>query len=80
MTAIRDFIVAPLDALPHSRARLVIARIHEELQRHLEHFGHFFRIHLEVETFLHETHNRLDAKAGSRFIGIKRTEDLDMRP
>jgi hypothetical protein len=57
---------------------LVIARIHQEAERHLEDLGHLMRGKLQRETRAHQTDHGHHGKAGAGDIGIQRTEHADM--
>ena len=57
---------------------LVVGRIHQEIERHLEGLGDLMRRNRQAEARRDEGHHRQDAEAGAGLIGVEIAGDIDM--
>src|SRR3954471_22049625 len=66
--AVRHFVEAHGPAVELARAPMVVARIEQEAERHLEHFGDLARIGDQLERRRQQAHDRRHPVAGARVI------------
>ena len=57
---------------------LVVGRVHQPGQRHLEHLGDLERIEPQRDARLHQADHRRDDEAGAGRVGRQAAEDLDL--
>ena len=67
-------------ALILAAVALVVFRIHEKIERYLEHFGNFTRVGFDIKGRRHDANDRHYGKTGARPVIGKPADDLDVAP